>query len=111
MAEGLRDNAGTGARTVPGAALPERLAAAVTALSNRPIPATEKGFGRIAPAGLAFADPAAGSPQPGGPVTAAGLAAQRPPLFGGGFDMPVLVDRKSTRLNSSHVEISYAVFC
>src|SRR5699024_7389580 len=24
---------------------------------------------------------------------------------------PVLVDRKSTRLNSSHVSISYAVFC
>src|SRR6266576_6238894 len=24
---------------------------------------------------------------------------------------PVLSDRKSTRLNSSHVEISYAVFC
>src|SRR6266496_4942983 len=24
---------------------------------------------------------------------------------------PVLRDRKSTRLNSSHVEISYAVFC
>src|SRR5204863_3250029 len=26
-------------------------------------------------------------------------------------DEAVLVDRKSTRLNSSHVEISYAVFC
>src|SRR5690349_8068658 len=25
--------------------------------------------------------------------------------------MPVFIDRKSTRLNSSHVEISYAVFC
>src|SRR5690349_22544358 len=25
--------------------------------------------------------------------------------------MPGVVDRKSTRLNSSHVEISYAVFC
>src|SRR5690606_42015100 len=25
--------------------------------------------------------------------------------------LPVLVDRKSTRLNSSHVKISYAVFC
>src|SRR5438874_12884710 len=24
---------------------------------------------------------------------------------------PVFIDRKSTRLNSSHVEISYAVFC
>src|SRR5215471_21361688 len=26
-------------------------------------------------------------------------------------DIPHEVDRKSTRLNSSHVEISYAVFC
>src|SRR5690349_23878094 len=26
-------------------------------------------------------------------------------------NMPMLADRKSTRLNSSHVEISYAVFC
>src|SRR5690349_22140467 len=25
--------------------------------------------------------------------------------------LPLLQDRKSTRLNSSHVEISYAVFC
>src|SRR5256885_3291728 len=30
-----------------------------------------------------------------------------------GYDMesPVLLDRKSTRLNSSHLVISYAVFC
>src|SRR5207249_5726879 len=27
------------------------------------------------------------------------------------LDHPVWVDRKSTRLNSSHVSISYAVFC
>src|SRR3712207_9154125 len=27
------------------------------------------------------------------------------------FDMPFLTDRKSTRLNSSHANISYAVFC
>src|SRR3989442_8548292 len=26
-------------------------------------------------------------------------------------DTPSLIDRKSTRLNSSHVRISYAVFC
>src|SRR3712207_8336398 len=26
-------------------------------------------------------------------------------------DTPILVDRKSTRLNSSHANISYAVFC
>src|SRR5690606_34674588 len=28
-----------------------------------------------------------------------------------GFERPILQDRKSTRLNSSHVKISYAVFC
>src|SRR5690606_41154009 len=28
-----------------------------------------------------------------------------------GLAAPVLLDRKSTRLNSSHVKISYAVFC
>ena len=27
------------------------------------------------------------------------------------FDIPQKVDRKSTRLNSSHANISYAVFC
>src|SRR5688572_31006403 len=26
-------------------------------------------------------------------------------------DIPILLDRKSTRLNSSHSQISYAVFC
>src|SRR3712207_8638872 len=26
-------------------------------------------------------------------------------------DMPLIIDRKSTRLNSSHANISYAVFC
>src|SRR2546430_13247929 len=34
---------------------------------------------------------------------------QRPDL--GGVAAPVLGDRKSTRLNSSHSQISYAVFC
>src|SRR3712207_8938833 len=28
-----------------------------------------------------------------------------------GLDVPEVVDRKSTRLNSSHANISYAVFC
>jgi D-serine deaminase-like pyridoxal phosphate-dependent protein len=58
-------------------ALPERLAAAVTGLRNRPIAATDKGFGRH------------------GAVTAAALAQQRPALFGGGFDTPVLVLREA----------------
>src|ERR1035441_10988439 len=31
-------------------------------------------------------------------------------IFGGGF-IGSLIDRKSTRLNSSHLGISYAVFC
>src|SRR5215471_20646224 len=32
-------------------------------------------------------------------------------LVGGPVGLAVTGDRKSTRLNSSHVEISYAVFC
>src|SRR5689334_24518190 len=31
--------------------------------------------------------------------------------LGGGLDNTVFADRKSTRLNSSHSSISYAVFC
>src|SRR3989442_8760590 len=41
----------------------------------------------------------------GGPVSGTGGAARRRSSRGG------LEDRKSTRLNSSHVRISYAVFC
>src|SRR5436305_3670856 len=37
-----------------------------------------------------------------------GVAARR---RGAGPDLPAGQDRKSTRLNSSHVRISYAVFC
>src|SRR5690349_22408034 len=37
-----------------------------------------------------------------------GLAGERATALGG---PPSASDRKSTRLNSSHVEISYAVFC
>src|SRR5690606_42125593 len=33
------------------------------------------------------------------------------PLQQGKKQAPTLLDRKSTRLNSSHVKISYAVFC
>src|SRR3712207_7365731 len=32
-------------------------------------------------------------------------------LFGAGIEALQIVDRKSTRLNSSHANISYAVFC
>src|SRR5690606_39798269 len=38
-----------------------------------------------------------------------GVGAQRP--VEAGADVAADVDRKSTRLNSSHVKISYAVFC
>src|SRR5438874_7727110 len=40
-------------------------------------------------------------------------AAEWVPAFAGttGWEGVVCSDRKSTRLNSSHVEISYAVFC
>lgn len=64
------------------AAPPERVAAAVTGLRSRPIAVTDKGFGRMAAAG-------------GPPVTAMRLAAERPALFGGGFDMPVMVLREA----------------
>src|SRR5690606_42111752 len=62
-----------------------------------------------------------GGPRADGP--AAGLAAGRAGLAGGTRPRPAdirrsrppaaaeTVDRKSTRLNSSHVKISYAVFC
>src|SRR5690606_40588362 len=48
-----------------------------------------------------------GCPLAGPHVPRAGRAEPRPP-GGSGAGRP---DRKSTRLNSSHVKISYAVFC
>jgi D-serine deaminase-like pyridoxal phosphate-dependent protein len=63
------------------AAVAERVTAAVTGLRSRPIAVTDKGFGRMAGAG-------------GPPVTAERLAAERPALFGGGFDLPVMVLRE-----------------
>src|SRR3712207_8992774 len=47
--------------------------------------------------------PGAGSVEPGGPQTQA--------VAGGGWRRGAEEDRKSTRLNSSHANISYAVFC
>src|SRR5690349_23956709 len=52
--------------------------------------------------GVAPDDRGVGLDQPGEPLARDGA------LVGGGDGA---VDRKSTRLNSSHVEISYAVFC
>src|SRR2546430_10362707 len=39
------------------------------------------------------------------------LAASAPPPASTGESLLVIIDRKSTRLNSSHSQISYAVFC
>src|SRR5690349_22112305 len=40
-----------------------------------------------------------------------GFVFQRPAMFTGTVADNLRIDRKSTRLNSSHVENSYAVFC
>src|SRR5436305_14867000 len=45
---------------------------------------------------------------PGGPVV---IADTQDNPGGGGHGDTIGLDRKSTRLNSSHVRISYAVFC
>src|SRR5204862_7542662 len=39
------------------------------------------------------------------------MAGVIPPIFASSIILFPATDRKSTRLNSSHVEISYAVFC
>src|SRR5437870_12768224 len=44
-------------------------------------------------------------------TVAGGSAQQAHWLNSTAFALPATVDRKSTRLNSSHVAISYAVFC
>jgi D-serine dehydratase len=75
------------------AALPPGVHAAVTALGDRPIAATEKGFGLIA------AD---------GPLTSASLGRRRPPLFGGGFPLPLLVLRESA---VAHNIAAMAAYC
>src|SRR2546429_1237624 len=55
------------------------------------------------------------SPQPmrplGWPILAVLFNARVGPLLAGLFSRGLLTDRKSTRLNSSHGYISYAVFC
>src|SRR3712207_8732481 len=50
----------------------------------------------------------------GGTITMRNLELRelyRPVYFGSVLGIPVPIDRKSTRLNSSHANISYAVFC
>src|SRR2546427_3418104 len=58
------------------------------------------------------------SPEGGRPVSAGGRRPGACPVRGAGgvrrvahLDLRVRRDRKSTRLNSSHSQISYAVFC
>jgi D-serine dehydratase len=80
MTNGPRGAAGPRLRAGQRAALPDRLAAAIAALRERPIAVTDKGLGRIASAG---------------PISAASLAARRPALLHAGFDMPVLVLREA----------------
>jgi D-serine dehydratase len=80
--------AGTGGPAGNGAA-GRRFAAAVTALRYRQIDACHKGFGLP------------------GPVTAAGLARERPALFGGGFIMPLLVLRETALRHNIEAMAAY----
>jgi D-serine dehydratase len=73
--------------------LPPEVDAAIAALRERPIAATEKGFGVITASG---------------PVTAASLGRRRPPLFGGEFPMPLLVLRESA---VAHNIAAMAAYC
>src|SRR5438067_10178081 len=53
-----------------------------------------------------------GFPPPGNATrVASGCSAFHRRIAGSSFSGTVKLDRKSTRLNSSHVSISYAVFC
>src|SRR5690349_23378810 len=60
-----------------------------------------------------YGDSATKSPQYNGGADVIGTAAdwKLPREQTGDLSAVWLLDRKSTRLNSSHVEISYAVFC
>src|SRR5690606_40169293 len=81
-------------------------------------PNTDDMFGAPEPAGMREAE-AAAAPQPEVPPAsgpAAKTARAAPPADDGSGRVFRLrrgggLDRKSTRLNSSHVKISYAVFC
>src|SRR3712207_7234197 len=44
-------------------------------------------------------------------LTSAACASAPPPTRSANFKQTLVLDRKSTRLNSSHANISYAVFC
>jgi D-serine dehydratase len=79
--------------TLPVPVLPPEVDAAIAALREHPIAATEKGFGVIAASG---------------PVTSASLGRRRPPLFGGEFPLPLLVLRESA---VAHNIAAMAAYC
>jgi len=83
--------------------LPPRVAEQLSALRERPIEPTEKGFGLLATAGPA--GPAHGA---GAGVTAAGLAATGPALHAAGFSYPLLTLRESALANNIE---AMAVYC
>jgi D-serine deaminase-like pyridoxal phosphate-dependent protein len=97
MTDGPRGSVGVEVRAEQGTARPESLTAAVAGLRDRPIAITEKGFGRLA-----------GELGGDGALTAARLGAQRPGLFGGAFDTPILVLRDAAL--RQNVE-SMAAYC
>jgi NAD(P)-dependent dehydrogenase (short-subunit alcohol dehydrogenase family) len=70
-----------------------RLEAAIAELRERPITGIDKGFG---------------APAPGATVSAAGLGARKPSLFGPGFTMPVLVLREPA---VAHNVSAMAAYC
>src|SRR6266704_5790917 len=79
-----------------------------SSLSERTQHASTAGCGGIRPPGRTHRRPAL-SRVHGLPAVSATLG--RVPGRPGADGQPAEADRKSTRLNSSHVSISYAVFC
>src|SRR5205807_9070071 len=82
----------------------------------RSLPIYARDILRVGPTGLGFLQAAL----PAGSFLCALVLAHRPPLQKAGrallwavsgFGLSTIADRKSTRLNSSHLVISYAVFC
>src|SRR5207249_10437380 len=79
-----------------------------TGRSGSPAPRTARA---IAPGPRGTRRATAGAPRTPPPGRAAAPALRPAPRRSGGPARPAHGDRKSTRLNSSHVSISYAVFC
>src|SRR5690606_41644273 len=97
---GLPSACGT-RRAVP--PFPTRRSSDLIEFENRP-PRTE-----TATTGITPATSLAPTPIPDFTINQESLGLS--PQFSGGATSSSVTDRKSTRLNSSHVKISYAVFC